>query len=312
MADVQDLAHPSSARKNKTKKKKRKARLTKEQRKLAKLEKACKVFQQQEEEFLVFQGRMDKWLKDHHHQALELFGQFHTSGTGLLSHEEFKLGMRDLNIPCTEAQLHMLIKLLDPGESGVIDYVELSAGLQQAQLHVPQYKDEEKEDHNDEEKRAHIPVEGKGPERKDIRMKTSSVITAKEQLHFCGPHHLVLSKPSPTHEPRLLVVEMRLITFDNFTKHPGHFQEVVNSESRVHGLIQRIRERTGIESTKLQVFRDKSFSKESYLHPVKSLQECGFQGGPPSTPDSITLYYDYIIEIIDCPLLNCDYYFRVK
>lgn len=38
--------------------------------------------------------------------------------------------MFDLEIPCSEVQCHLLAKLLDPENSGEIDYTELHKGLQ--------------------------------------------------------------------------------------------------------------------------------------------------------------------------------------
>ncbi|XP_038634104.1 uncharacterized protein LOC119953668 isoform X3 [Scyliorhinus canicula] len=107
--------------------------LSKESRKIEELEKAGAHFRSNIKEYEFFLNRMDNWLKTHHQQAMEIFCKYDRIGNGILQYDEFKLGMRDLNIPCAETQLHILTKLLDPDDNGTIDYVELGAGLDKAQ-----------------------------------------------------------------------------------------------------------------------------------------------------------------------------------
>ncbi|XP_041076117.1 uncharacterized protein LOC121295495 isoform X2 [Polyodon spathula] len=111
---------------------------------------------------------------------------------------------------------------------------------------------------------------------------------------------------------RFLFVKLWLITFDNVKSHPGHFEEVVRSSIKVYGLIKRIREYVGIESTKLKIFKDKTCSQQSFLPPDQSLEECGFVGGPRQSPYLATLYYDYTVDFHDSPIVNCDHYFGFR
>ena len=43
-----------------------------------------------------------------------------------IDHEDFKAVLQDLNIPCTQVELHLLSKLLDPDAKGFIDYRTLT------------------------------------------------------------------------------------------------------------------------------------------------------------------------------------------
>lgn len=69
---------------------------------------------------------------------------------------------------------------------------------------------------------------------------------------------------------------------------------------------------TDISSSKIAVFRDKSWGVESLLQPNLTLEECGFQGDSRDSPEEITLFYDYSVEFRDCSILLCDHYFGQK
>ncbi|XP_055486519.1 uncharacterized protein LOC129693777 [Leucoraja erinacea] len=128
--DRPNKAKPSNVTGKKKHRKKTKAKQT--ESKEVKLEKAAREFQRNGSEYRPFLERMDKWLKAHHQQAMQLFCKYDKAGNGLLQYDQFKLGMRDLKIPCVDVQLHVLARLLDPHNSGTIDYVELGSGLDKA------------------------------------------------------------------------------------------------------------------------------------------------------------------------------------
>lgn len=108
---------------------------------------------------------------------------------------------------------------------------------------------------------------------------------------------------------RYVLVDMRLVTFDNFRNHPGHFSIVVHSHITVYGLIQKIAEVTEIQSTKLSVFCDRTRSKDALLPPEQTLEDYGFHGDVKHNPEEVVLFYDYTVEFTDCPILMCDHYF---
>ncbi|XP_058845892.1 uncharacterized protein LOC117423768 isoform X1 [Acipenser ruthenus] len=292
----------------KKKKKKKQQKLTKEEKKLAKLEKASKEFQSNTDEYERFLDRMDVWLKDHHRLSMELFSAYDMSGRGILSSEDFQLGMKDLGIPCVEVQLHILTKLLDHNNNGSIDYVELGTGLQKARFQDSKAAYADEGEDLDEGNKGEDGTE----EERDPTEEAEPVLEfTKEKLEPCAVCQLGLWKPLQT-DRRFIFVKLRLITFDNVKSHPGHFEEVVRSSIKVYGLIKRIREYVGIESTKLKIFKDKTCSQQSFLPPGQSLEECGFAGGPRQSPYLATLYYDYTVDFHDSPIVNCDHYFGFR
>jgi len=80
----------------------------------------------------------------------------------------------------------------------------------------------------------------------------------------------------------------------------------------VSSLLQIISEETGTLSTKLTIFRDRSFSREAVLPIEMTLQDLGYEGDTYDDPEEVELFYDYKVEFIDCPLLLCDHYFGQK
>ncbi len=102
------------------------------------------------------------------------------------------------------------------------------------------------------------------------------------------------------------------MTFDNWRGHPGHFNQVVPSNTTGLGLIEIIKERSAIPSSQIAVFTDKSREMETLLPLHKSLEEAGFHGGPQVEPPELLLYYDYHANYSDCPILQCDHYFGQK
>ncbi|XP_036944615.1 uncharacterized protein LOC119013835 isoform X2 [Acanthopagrus latus] len=109
---------------------------------------------------------------------------------------------------------------------------------------------------------------------------------------------------------RFVRLRVRLIPFDFSATHPGNFEVVLLTSSRVFRLIRIIQDRVGIQTYRLEVFRSRVPREEARLTPESSLEECGFRGGPEETPPEDTVYYDYTLLFTDCPVLNCDHYFR--
>ena len=105
---------------------------------------------------------------------------------------------------------------------------------------------------------------------------------------------------------------MRLVTFNDKKDHPAHFEVLVHSHIPVSSLHEFIMEETGIMSTKLTVFYDKSRSREAMLPINLTLRELGYEGDTFDDPEEVTLYYDYKVEFTDCPILLCDHYFGQK
>lgn len=105
------------------------------------------------------------------------------------------------------------------------------------------------------------------------------------------------------------MLELRLVTFDGTKEHPGHIKLFTHTHLSIKGVMDFIREETSLQSSKLAVFLDKSRSVPSMLAPHQTLDEVGFEGGPAHQPEECTLFYDYVVEFTDCPILLCDHYF---
>ncbi|XP_059804179.1 uncharacterized protein LOC132379893 isoform X1 [Hypanus sabinus] len=305
------LKDQGTDKKKSRKKTKRKPALSKEEREEDKLAKAAEEFQRDSQEYGLFLDRMDKWLKTHQEQAMQLLGKHDRTGNGILHYEEFKLGMRDLKIPCVEAQLHILARLLDPNNTGTIDYVELGAGLDRVRYQQGSVEEEDEENEEEEEvKEANDRTVARGG--KERHEAGTTLVITKEKLNHSPGCHLGLQSPLQVSEARYVSLALRLISFSTLSSHPGHLQRTVPSHIKVYGLIGQIRAWTGIESTTLRIFKDLSCSQESCLPLELSLEECGFPGGPCHSPTSALLFYDYWIEFGDCPILNCDHYINFR
>ncbi|XP_070704653.1 uncharacterized protein [Pempheris klunzingeri] len=123
-------------------------------------------------------------------------------------------------------------------------------------------------------------------------------------LDRCAQHQLLNPE-----KDSFIHLRVRLIPFDSAAAHPGNFGVVLSSSSRVYHLIRMIQDRTGIQTSRFEVFRRKVPSEEARLPPESSLEECGFKGGSEGSPPEDTVYYDYSLLFTDCPVLNCDHYY---
>ena len=111
---------------------------------------------------------------------------------------------------------------------------------------------------------------------------------------------------------RYINAMFRLLSFDGNRNHPGHFCKVVVSHLTIFHLMQVVREEMAIESTRIVIFTDKSCDESSVLAEELSLEDCGFVGGTKTNPKELLLYYDYVNDFTECPLLLCDHYFGRK
>lgn len=111
---------------------------------------------------------------------------------------------------------------------------------------------------------------------------------------------------------RFLQIHFRLLSFDNFSQHVGHFWAVIPTHTTVFHLSKVISDRTSIiMPQEAVIFTDKSRDPKSILVPDLTLEECGFEGGSSNFPKELLLYYDYAVEM-DCPLLMSDHYLAYK
>ncbi|XP_041375999.1 uncharacterized protein LOC121388638 [Gigantopelta aegis] len=272
-------ASPSGKDKKKGKKKK----LKKDEKVQEKLEKAIRKLKENPVYFHSFLGRMDRWLVGVAPTVVEIFKQLDQDGEGVVSYDDFKAGMCDLNVPLNKIELHLFTTLLDKDNAGEVCYMDLTKGLQYTK---------EIED-----------VELDGLEQED------TLILTERNFETCSHCKMLIDGPYKEKNPKFILLTLRLVTFDNMKNHPGHITVLVHTHIPVFGLIQIIVQQTSILSNKLAVFSDKTRSKDCRLPPENTLEEYGFRGGRREDPEEALLYYDYTVEFNDCPLLLCDHYF---
>ena len=107
-------------------------------------------------------------------------------------------------------------------------------------------------------------------------------------------------------------MELKLLTFANLPllkSFPGHFQVFVHAHVPVYSIESIIHERMGGTTRKLVIYCSTKDGKRVQLDRHKTLEECGFVGGPRPEPQLVELFYDYEVELNDCPVLMCDHYF---
>ncbi|KAK2833019.1 hypothetical protein Q5P01_016908 [Channa striata] len=219
------------------------------------------------------------WFSDHQEKLDQLFDLSDTDRNGTVNLKAFELGLMNLDVPCQQSQLHTLTQLLK-NANNMISYRDLNGQVQRLRSSDGSTQMSE-EDFSQRQQAA----EKGGVER-----------NAQDQLL------------QPKND-RFICLRVRLIPFDMFGAHPGNFEVVLSSRSKVYRLIQIIQDHVGMQTSRLEVFRSRRSTENDCLPPENTLEECGFEGGTEECPVDSTVYYDYRLPFTDCPLLNCDHYF---
>ncbi|CAF0754073.1 unnamed protein product [Brachionus calyciflorus] len=203
-----------------------------------------------------------------------------------ISYDDFKLVTCDLDIPCTNVQLHLICKLLDPNNTGKIDY----------RLFTCEFLDSLIRRHH---------MDGirfiKGTEQtKHLRH-----LTFKKEL----------SKHFASSAPSYIKLDLKHVTFANEKDFRGHIkEEIVNTKTKIISLIEMLKERLDIASYKISLYQDVSKTKSSYLDESSTLENYGYSGvsynEAVQSSDKVILFFDYWILRNDDPILNCDFYFN--
>lgn len=221
-------------------------------------------------------SRLEKWLEKEKERVFACLKNIDTDGIGIVAHEEFISAMFDLNCPANKVETHLFAMLLDEDDSGEIKYNQLEKGLSFCRCLEEFY-----------------------PE--DV-IKPSLVLSKKKNTKWDGDW-------VKRDYPRYAKVLFKNVTFLEKRDHPTHFSHLVYSHATVLYLLQIVKERIALESNRLALFTDESRSVEAQLPPACTLEECGIAGGSFDKPEDVLLYYDYVIEFTDCPILNSDHYF---
>ncbi|XP_072169379.1 uncharacterized protein [Diadema setosum] len=255
---------------------KKKPKLTKAERAQLKLDKACALITDQQDVYQNFLDRMERWMFAHKLKARELYLRFDKNGDGVLSYDEFKAGMLDLEAPCNATELEVLARRLDKDKNGTIDYREFSKGLH--------FASSESED----------------TEEAPMLITRDSLCRSGCKLGHWRDH--------VERHPRYVRVHLRSMTFDHLKSYPGHFNRVVLSHSSVHSLCCMIKEELALSTTTLLIYHDKTKDALA-LDPSRTLEDYGIKGRTRDDPEEVTMFYNYTTEFHDCSLLSADYYF---
>eukprot|EP00918_Siedleckia_nematoides_P069664 GHVU01151913.1.p1 GENE.GHVU01151913.1~~GHVU01151913.1.p1 ORF type:complete len:284 (+),score=33.39 GHVU01151913.1:100-951(+) len=262
----------------------KKKKLTKAEKDKIKLDKLAGDFRRSGAQFASFLDRMHEWLLENHNRISQLLTKLDTDSSGMVTFDEFKSAMFDLNVPCNGVELHLLGQLLDTDGNQKIVYEKIKDGLKHVRAVEETYRDEE---------------------------VNPPLPLTRRNLDHCPCCNMAVwdGEPYKRDIPRYVEVLFRFVTFDEFTKHPGHFNKVVHSHINVKGLMEIIAKETSILTTQMALFLDKKRDPSSMLTINQNLEDIGLKGGPRDCPSELLIYYDYKVEFTDCPILMCDHYF---
>lgn len=101
-----------------------------------------------------------------------------------------------------------------------------------------------------------------------------------------------------------------MATFASDKEYRGHFKdELLYSHLTIFSLIEMIKKKADIASNRISIFKDPSRHKSVKLEEGKTLEECGYKGGPHENPKEYVVFYDYTTVLRDDPIINSDFYF---
>ena len=105
---------------------------------------------------------------------------------------------------------------------------------------------------------------------------------------------------------RYVELQMTLATFKHLLSHPAHFTLSLTDSASIQAVAQLTRQHLDNAVTSVAVFRDASCSRQTLLNPSRTLEHYGIVGGARHDPTHQQLFYDYIPEFTDCPILMAD------
>ncbi|KAF6775948.1 hypothetical protein AHF37_04873 [Paragonimus kellicotti] len=236
--------------------------LTPSERILGKLEKLAKrddkVLEYKSREYLStwsayeqFVAEVEKWYNKNSRRYMRYMSQY---GKDVISEVEFKTVMRDLHVPFTDVQVHILFMWLDPKRTGQVEFSRLYEALYAALY-----------------KRFAV----------DDDRTTMNIEYQKKWIH--------MTFKSPTCD----LLEM-----------PTTFKALIHLGFTGAMLTELIRARVPALATRnFVIFTDQSRYSETLVHCNQRLYEFEYTGGPKCAPKEGTIFYEFSMGHIDCPLL---------
>ncbi|THD22804.1 hypothetical protein D915_006265 [Fasciola hepatica] len=198
-----------------------------------------------------FVATIERWYNKNSKRYMLHMSQY---GRDFISELEFKLVMRDLQLPLTDLEIHILYTWLDPERTGQVEYAKLFESLYKA-LFNRFVEDDEYHEMNLEYQKKWVKMTFKAPSCDQLDLPTT--FDALIHLGFTGTM-----------------------------------------------LIDLILERVPcLPSRNLVIFTDPARYAETLVHCNQKLYDFPYQGGPKCAPKEGTIYYEFSLGHIDCPLL---------
>ena len=83
---------------------------------------------------------------------------------------------------------------------------------------------------------------------------------------------------------------------------------------KIYSVIELIKRKTDIATTKMIVFQDLAHPRSSSLDEYKTFEDYGFKGTSYDEAEHgterLVLYFDFLVLENSCPILNSDFYFN--
>ncbi|CAH8609908.1 unnamed protein product [Dicrocoelium dendriticum] len=203
-------------------------------------------------DFEQFVQQVEKWYVKNSKRYMRYMSQY---ARDVISEVEFKMAMRDLQVPFSDVQTHILYTWLDPQRTGKVEFARFYEALYRALYR--QFAIE------DEQRSMNLEYQNKW-----IRMVFKS----------------------PTCDP----VEM-----------PTTFEALINLGYTGCMLAELIKTRLpALVARNIVVFTDPARYAETLVHTNQKLYEFDYTGGPKCAPKEGTIFYEFSMGHIDCPLLS--------
>ncbi|CAL8071066.1 unnamed protein product [Calicophoron daubneyi] len=203
------------------------------------------------EDYERFVALVEKWYNKNAKRYMRHMAQY---GRDIISEIEFKVVMRDLGVPFSEVQLHMLYLWLDPNRTGMVEYAKLFESLYRA-LYRRYLRQDEKTTMNLEYQKKWINMTFKSPTCDILEMPTTF-----EALVHLGYTGAMLGD--------LISARVPMLATRSFI-----------------------------------IFTDPARYSETLVRCNQKLYDFPYVGGPKCAPKEGTIYYEFSVGHIDCPLL---------
>jgi hypothetical protein len=248
--------------------------------------------------------RLRWWLMENRGSIRAYFDNWDSEDIGW---EDLRATLRYLEAPITSEQFNLLVKYLDlpshPGNASVHLLMELESKLDEDLLKIATttklVETASAEEQNDD---------GKKKKRKKATEEMKDTTNKPPwQGEPCLQCNISKAVPPLEYQPKYVKLQLTLATFKDIHHHPAHFVITMTTSTTIHGLIDIIKNHLNQTTLTVAIFTNYTCGKEHYLRPPWTLETCGLEGNRTEhEPNHYQLYYDFIPDFIDCPILLSD------